>query len=117
MGKAGRIYRNLDVDETGVAAVAKPCKLTGYFLYNAATSARFLKLYDMVAAPTVGTHTPVLTIALPASSGANMYDADGICDFTHGLGVGATTAVADNSTASPGTNDVTINLFWKSIGG
>lgn len=116
MGKSARVYRNLDVDETGVAAVAVPCKLVGYYVYNSNASARFLKLYDKQAAPTVGTNTPKLTIPIPGSSGANAFDPDGLAEFENGLGVGATTAVGDSDTGAPGSNEVVVNLLWKPIG-
>lgn len=110
-----KILRNLDVDESGDAGVAVPCILRGYYAFNAASSIRYLKLYDTAAAPTVGTDTPKMTLALPASSGANMIAEKGLMRFSKGIGLGATTAVADNDTGAPSANDVIVNLFWDAV--
>lgn len=114
-GKSGRAYRNLDLGATGQVAVAKPCKLVGYYFYNSASSARFLKIYDKASAPTQA-DTPLLTLGLPASSGGHLYNSNGILEFAKGLSVRATTAIADSDTGAPSTNDVAINLFWNSTG-
>jgi hypothetical protein len=106
-----KIYRNLDIDETGVNVKATPGVLYGYYIYNNATSTRYVKLYNKATAPTVGTDTPVLTLPIPASAAANVTFNKGI-KFELGIGLGAVTAVADNSTGAPAANDVTINLFY-----
>jgi hypothetical protein len=36
--------------------------------YNAAAATRYVKIYDKASAPTVGTDTPVLTFAVPATT-------------------------------------------------
>src|SRR5262245_19210802 len=109
------VYRNLDVDETGVLVRAKAVTLKGYYVLNAAARIRYLKLYNNTAAPTVGSTTPTLTIPIPAASGANMYNHRGLVDFPKGLGVGATTAIADADTGAPSANDVSVNLILSGV--
>ena len=104
--------RNLDVDESGDNQVDTACKLYGYYVFNNAAAVRYLKLYNKATAPTVGTDTPVITIPLPPQAAANVSFVQGIA-FSLGLGVGATTGVADNNTGAPAANDVIINLFYK----
>lgn len=106
-------YRDIDVDETGALVVGRSAKLAGYYLFNTASAIRYVKLYDKSTAPTVGTDTPVMTIPLPAQSGANIYDRDGVLLFEHGIGIGATTGVADNDTGAPSANQIIANLFYS----
>jgi hypothetical protein len=106
------IYRNLDLDETGVSIKGGAGVLYGYYLSNNATSVRYVKLYNKATAATVGTDTPVMTLAIPALSAANVSFPFGV-EFATGLSAGCVTAVADNSTAAPSANDVVANFFYK----
>ena len=73
--------------------------------YNASASIRYLKLYNKASAPTVGTDTPRLTLALPPAA-AFAFDWPQGLAFATGLGFGLVTAAADNSTASVTAGDV-----------
>ena len=105
-------YRNIDLDETGVSVTASATNLYGWYMFNAASAIRYVKLYNKASAATVGSDTPFMTIPLPAGGGSNIMG-DIPISFTLGLSAGATTAVADNSTAAPGANDVIVHLFYK----
>lgn len=105
-------YRNINLVATGVAVKATPGVLYGYYMFNNAAAVRYVKFYNKATAPTVGTDVPFLTIALPASSGANLSFNGGVL-FKTGIGIGATTGVADNDTAAPTANDVVVNVFYK----
>lgn len=105
------ISRNIDVDESGDNQVNAACKLFGYYVHNKNAAVLYLKLYNKATAPTVGSDTPVLTIPVPSGAAANVSFARGIA-FSTGLGVGATTGVADNDTGAPGANDMVLNLFY-----
>ena len=106
------IYRSLSVVATGQSVKASAGQLYGYYVFNAATSVRYLKIYNTSSAPTVGTDTPVITIPLPAGAGATVEYSNGIA-FATGIGIGATTALADASTDAPAANEVIVNLFYK----
>lgn len=105
------IYRNIDLDETGKSVKASAGQVYGWYLYNNAATTRYIKFYNKATAPTVGTDTPVLTIAIPAGSAANVEYNVGIA-FDTGIGVGATTGVADNNTGAPDANDCVVNVFY-----
>jgi len=107
------VYRNLDVNTTGALISAGPHSLMGYYMANIATSVRYVKFYDKATAPSVGTDTPVMTIPLPAGGAANLLPGGIGWPFTLGLGIGATTAAADVSTAAPAANDVIVNLVYN----
>ena len=78
---------------------------------NINAAVRYLKLYNKATAPTVGTDTPVLTLAIPgntAGAGFALSFDPGI-DFSLGIGLALTTGVADADTAAVAANDITVN--------
>jgi hypothetical protein len=107
------IFRSLDLDETEEDVKTSAGQLFGWYIFNAAASTRYVKIYNATAANvTVGTTTPVITIPVPAGSAANVEFSNGIA-FSTAITAAATTAVADNDTGAPSANDVVINLFYK----
>jgi hypothetical protein len=54
----------------------------------------------------------VMTIPIPATSGANVEFANGIA-FATAITAAATTGVADADTAAPAANQVIVNLLYK----
>lgn len=111
------IYRNLDLDETGVSVKASAGQLYGYFICNRSLAERFVKLYNKASAATVGTDTPVITIPLSAGAADKPFCANVGWDtgvaFATGIAAGATTGLADANTGAPAANDVVVNLFYK----
>lgn len=90
-GSAGQVY--------GVIAV------------NTNSSARYLKLYNKASAPTVGSDTPVITIALPGSGGVAFSMAQGIA-FSTGIAFALTTGAADADTGAVALSEQLINLLY-----
>lgn len=70
---------------------------------NAAAAVRYLKFYDKATAPTVGTDTPVLTIAIPV--GAFSLNLGGF-PFATGISYGIVTGAADNNTTAGSAGDI-----------
>lgn len=107
------IKRDIDLDEASAENIkASAGQVYGWYLFNNASSPRYVKLYNKASAPTVGTDTPLVTIGIPANSAANVEYTTGIT-FDTGIGWAATTAVADSDTGAPGANEVIANLFYK----
>jgi hypothetical protein len=111
------IFRSLDLDESEEEVKASAGTVYGLWFSNTATATRFLKFYNATAASvTVGTTTPVLTIALPGNTSDDISGvfsiAQGIA-FSTAITVAATTGAADNDTGAPAANDVIVNLFYK----
>lgn len=111
------IFRSLDLDESEEEVKASAGTVYGLWFSNTATATRFLKFYNATAANvTVGTTTPVLTIALP---GNTSDDISGVFSIAQGIAFGtaitvaATTGIADNDTGAPAANDVVVNIFYK----
>jgi hypothetical protein len=80
------------------AAKASAGKLYSVNGFNSSASVTYLKFYNKATAPTVGTDTPVLTLALPATA-VFSYDLGGLA-FATGIGYGLTTVAADNGTTA-----------------
>lgn len=112
LGNKLDIARNLDVDESATADITTPCQLFGIIINNVGAGARYVKLYNMATAATVGTTTPAMTIPIAATSSAH-YEWNKGVDFTAGISLGATTGIADNDTGAPGANDVVVHLLYK----
>jgi len=106
------IARNLDVDESGDLLITGKKLLFGYYISNQNAAVIYVKFYNKATAPTVGTDTPVVTFAIPAASAANQEFSGGI-PFSLGMGIGATTGVADDNTGAPGASEIVVNAFYK----
>ncbi len=112
------VFRLLSLNTTNSNLLnSKPSKLTGMSVVNLNAAAAYLKFYDKATAPTVGTDTPKMTVILPGlntvGNPVNISFPDGGIYFEAGLGLGLTTALADNSTAAVAANEVVLNIFYK----
>lgn len=90
-------------------SAARVYKIRGY---NAAAAVRYLKLYNKATAPTVGTDTPVATIALKPS---DIFDIDfGLLGeyFATGVGYALTTGSPDADTGALTAADVVGMNIW-----
>lgn len=67
--------------------------------YNAAAAVTYLKIYNKATAPTVGTDTPVMTIAL-APQADFVHEFNNGYVFTTGIGYGLTTGSGDSDTTA-----------------
>ena len=95
---------------TSVSATANTL-LYGYYISNTNAAVRYVKFYNKASAPTVGTDTPVLTLAIPASGAANVSFPAGV-NFTTGLAFATTTGAADSDTAAVAATEVIVNLAY-----
>jgi hypothetical protein len=85
--------------------------LYGYYISNTNSSVRYVKFYNKASAPTVGTDTPVLVLAIPGTGAANVSFPAGI-NFTTGLAFATTTGAADSDTGAVAANEVIVNLVY-----
>ena len=98
-------YRNLDIDESGDVVVNSHAHLHSAQITNVSAGTRYLKVYNKATTPT-SSDTPVLTIAIPTLHHIDISLPLSGLEFTNGIGLRATTGVADNDTGAPGTNDL-----------
>lgn len=78
---------------------------------NTNAAVRYLKLYDLAVAPTVGTSTPVLTIAIPGNpAGAGVVVPIPNCGIAFGTGIALalTTGAADSDTGAVAANEILV---------
>lgn len=100
-------YRNTNLLNTGIVVSNVPANLQRIVGVNNAAALRFIKLYDQTTVP-VATDIPVLTISLLASQPFNHEIRH---YFRSGIGIRATTGLADNDNTAPTANDVLVQLF------
>lgn len=118
MGANGlSIFRSLDLDETEEEVKATAGTVYGCWVTNVAPTTRFLKFYNATAANvTVGTTTPVITIAIPGNTtddvSANFAVGGLGIKFDTAITVAATTGLIDSDTGAPSVNDVVVNIFY-----
>lgn len=100
---------------TGVVLNANPSRLMHIVCFNTNAAARYVKLYDKLTAPTVGTDTPVQTYTVPGNTnGAGCViplPEDGIT-FAKGIGLGITTGATDADTGAPAANEVIVSYSF-----
>ena len=111
------IYRSLDLDESEEEVKGTAGTVYGVWVSNTATSTRFLKFYNATAASvTVGSTTPVITIAIPGNTSDDIsaaFNVGGLgIKFDTAITIAATTGLADNDTGAPSANDVIANVFY-----
>lgn len=105
------VYKNTTLGRNGINIKSKPGQVYGWFLFNQATSFRYVKLYNKASTPSVGHDIPYMTIPLPPGGGANVSFTSGI-NFNRGIGIGATSGVGDKDTSPAGANKVIVNIIY-----
>jgi hypothetical protein len=80
--------------------------------YNAKAAVVYLKIYNKATAPTVGTDTPFVTLAIPALSTFN-FEINGL-EMDTGIGYGFTTDATDNGATALTAGDILgFNLVYS----
>jgi hypothetical protein len=109
-------YRLLSAATTNAAlAVSGAHSLFGVSLVNAGAAAAYLHLYNAATAPTCGSGTPVLTLAVPGGSAG----AQQAWEFTEGVAFSAgmafclTGGLADADTTATALNQAAVNLTYR----
>lgn len=110
------ISRDIDLDN-GTLTVVKnsPGQVYGWDITNTTTATVFVKFYDATSG-TLGTGTPVLTIAIPGNANDDTLSSKSLpygILFGTGICVGAGTGVADADNTDPGANGVVANIYYK----
>lgn len=84
------------------------------FSINAAV--RYLKLYNKATAPTVGSDTPVKTLAIPGdTTGSGFLLQYGAVPalFSTGIAFALTTGIADADTGAVAANEIVVNIDYR----
>src|SRR5262249_45862417 len=79
------IFRKIGPSSTGLLVKTGAGQVYGWHFGNAGATGVFVKLYDVAAAPKVGTDVPVVTLYLPAALPVGIDYSLGI-SFVNGIG-------------------------------
>jgi hypothetical protein len=90
---------------------AGAAKIYGFAFYNTTSAAKYVKIYDKLTVPVVGTDVPVMTIQVPANAHVVLDNSFGI-GVLLGLGLGITGAAVDTDTTAVAVGDVYGNVFF-----
>ena len=106
-----RVMATASTNATSVKATAGV--VYGYSFSNAAASARYVRLFNLATAPTVGTSTPALTIVLAAGATVALNLDIGVA-YATGISYDITGGSdLDSDTTATSAGDVTGALFYK----
>ncbi len=105
------VYRNISLGAGGSVIKSSAGQIYGWYFFNNSSGVRYVKLYNKASHPSVGSDTPFMTIPLPAGGGANVNFISGIT-LSKGIGIAATTGVADNNNGAPAAHEVIVNIIY-----
>lgn len=86
-------------------------RLVGMSLQNTSAAVKYLKFFNKASAPTLGTDTPVWTVAVPANGSREITMPVGI-GFTVGLAYAITNLAGDTDNTDVSAGDVIGALFY-----
>lgn len=104
-----KILATATTNATSVKASAG--RVLGWHLTNTTAAAKYVRLYNLAAAPTVGTSTPVYNIVLPANATVDATFPMGIGHST-GIAYAITNAIADLDATAVAANDVLGAIYY-----
>lgn len=105
-------YRNISTLNTGVSIKGSAGKLYTITMINNQALDRFVKLYNVAGVPTAA-DVPIFTFGLSQTDGFQMVTFEGGVAFPLGIGIRATTGVADADNGAPGANQVIVNVGFR----
>lgn len=89
--------------------------LAAIVVSNVNAAMRYLKLYNLAVAPTVGTSTPVFIVPIPgntAGAGAAIPLPPQGLNFTTGIAFALTTGLADSDTGAVAASELSVSLAY-----
>ena len=105
-------YRLVSAASTNATSVkASAGQIYSITAMNTNAAVRYLKLYNLATAPTVGTSTPVQVYALPPNGGVSLSLPVGMA-FSTGIALALTTGAADTDTGAVALNEIVVSLSF-----
>jgi hypothetical protein len=108
-------YRKLATADTNLAVPkASAGKLYSLNITNVSAGTKYLKIYNKATNPVLATDVPVVTIPVVAGGSVNHTFAGNIgLNFTLGIAIAITGAIADTDTTILVANDVVLTLVYS----
>lgn len=94
----------------------QPGEVNGFYFYNSAAYAVWLKFYNSATIPTAGAGTPKLRYGLPAGAAGTITlggSENESAPFDAGIGFTIVKGQADNDATNLVAGDVVVNVYWK----
>ena len=105
-------YKLISAATTNAAAVkAAAGRVYGWHFANTTASYKFVKIYNLAVAPTVGTSVPVQTLAIPPNGAIQYAGEIGVFHAT-GIAIAVTNGAADTDATAVAVNDVIGALYY-----
>ena len=110
----GNTLSTLNAAATTNATLLKASAATVYTItiMNASAANRFVRIYNLTTAPTVGTSIPIMVIAVPATSSKELEFGMGI-PFSVGLSFAITAGAAATDATVVAAGDVQLTISWN----
>ena len=108
----GRLISGATTNATSLKASAG--NVYAVIVTNTNAAVRYFKLYNKATSPTVGTDTPVITLAVPGATtggGVVLSVPQGI-SFGTGIAYATTTGAADSDTAAVAANEIIATIIY-----
>jgi len=89
-------------------------KVHWMYVTNTNAAVRYMKVYDSASAPTAGSGTPVLRLAIPAAAtgaGFVFASASGL-SFASGIGFTLVTGAGDSASTGVGADEIQVNIGY-----
>jgi hypothetical protein len=109
----GQCYHKVSAASTNAVSIKAIGAVVGYARFsNASAAAKFVKLYDLAAAPTVGTDVPKMTVIVPAGASVELAPGTAGLRFNVGLALAMTAGIADTDVAAVALNDLSVDIWY-----
>jgi hypothetical protein len=102
-------YVNSAASTNSTLFTGGPITMFSINMFNNGATVAYVKLYNKITAPTVGTDTPVIVYAVPSNGHVVADYAMGV-RFTVGCGIGITGGSADSDTTAVAAGQVKVNF-------
>jgi hypothetical protein len=110
-GGATTFKRVATADTNAAVIKGSAGKVYSVVANNQNAAVRYLKLYNKATAPSVGTDTPVLTLALQIASTQSFHWPKGL-DFPTGIGMALTTEATDAGSTGVSADEHVVNVAY-----
>lgn len=104
------LYRNINLLNLGSVIKNEAGKLVAVDFRTTAAAERYVKLYDKATAPASTDPVKITFTITNAAPATFILPAD--MEFLAGIGIRATTGIADNNNTAPAANSVFVNVWY-----